>query len=880
MYARQLRALAVRLAGLFGREKRDRELAAELESHLQMHIDDNVQAGMTLEEARRQALVKLGGMEPTKEEYRRQRGLPMLEDLWKDLRYGARGLLRQPAFTLVAVLTLALGIGANTAIFSVINAVLLKPLPVPEPDRLVILYETFKPSGVTAVSVPNLRDWQQQNTVFDGMAAYEEGTFNLESGASAQRLRGLRVEANYFDVLNVKPELGRTFLKGEDEAGSERVVLLSDALWRNQFAADPGILNKTIPLNGQKYTVIGVLPPALSAISRAQVWSPLVFPEGEKTARGSRDYFAIGRLKQGVSPEQAKEEMSVIAARLEQQYPDVQTGRGMGFSKYEEEIVGDVRQPLLMLMGAVVFVLLIACTNVANLLLARAAGRQREIALRMALGAGRLRLLRQFITEGVLLAVVGGAVGVATAWLGLDLLSKLAFAFLPRSNEIKLDLRVLGLTLLVSIVTGIIFGIAPALQALKADVQGALKDGGKGSAQGFGGNWMRNTLVVTEIAAAFILLIGAGLLVKSFVKLRSVDPGLKPENVLTARMSLAVERYKDADAIRRFHRQVLERVAALPGVESAGLTSHLSVEQYGTNGFMRVEGKTYPPNHEPLVELRVVSPDYFRALGIPLLRGRMFDDHDTWDSPPGVLINETMARTIWPGEDPVGKRVWGKPVLQDWVPVIGVVADVKNMGLTQAPSPEFYFNYTRAGEGLLRNMTLAVRSRLEPAALGSSVQREVQAIDPGQPIYAVRTMQSVLDNTVANRRLNVTLLGILAALSLVLAIVGIYGVMSYTVMRQTREIGIRIALGAQKTDIHKLVLGRGATLAAAGVLIGLAASFWLMRLMAGLLFNVSTTDPVTFGCIAALLFTVALIACYVPARRAVKVDPMIALRYE
>jgi putative ABC transport system permease protein len=470
-------------------------------------------------------------------------------------------------------------------------------------------------------------------------------------------------------------------------------------------------------------------------------------------------------------------------------------------------------------------------------------------------------------------------VGGVTAWLGLDLLGRLAFAFLPRSSEIRLDLRVLGFTLLVSLLTGVVFGLAPAAQALKTDMQAALKDGGKGSAQGFGGNWTRNALVVTEIAAAFVLLIGAGLLMKSYARLQSVDPGVKPEHVLTAKLSLAPERYADADALRSFQGRLLERVAAVPGVESAGLTSHLPVEEYGTNGNVRVEGKTYAPNQEPLVELRVVSPDYFRAMGVPLVRGRVFDERDTKDSPVGVVVNETMARTVWPGEDPVGKRVWGRPIVSDWVPVVGVVADVKNVGLTRPAVPEFYFNYTRGAEGL-RNMTLAVRSRLEPGVLAAAVRREVQSVDPAQPVYDVRTMQAVLDGTVTDRRLNMTLLGVLAALSLALAVIGIYGVMSYNVARHTREIGIRLALGAQKTHIHKLILGRGAALTLAGVLIGLGLALGLTRLMSGLLFGVSTTDPATFGGIAAVLFAVALVACYVPARRAVKVDPLIALRYE
>ncbi|HYY98402.1 MAG TPA: ABC transporter permease [Pyrinomonadaceae bacterium] len=880
MRAGGLRALVVRLGGLSGRVRRDREMADELESHLRMQIDDNLRAGMSPAEARRRALVKLGGAAQALEECRRRRGFPVIEDFWKDLRYGARGLLRQPGFTLVAALTLALGIGANTALFSVINAVLLRPLPFAEHERVVSLFETYKPSGESAVSVPNLLDWRRQSTAFEGMAAYEDAAFNLDRGDGAQRLRGMKVEANYFDVLGARPRLGRAFLKGEDEAGRDSVAVLSDSLWREGFGADPGVVGKTVPLNGQKYTVVGVMPPALSAVTRAQVWTPLVFPEGERSARGGHDYYAVGRLKPGVSPEQARQELSVIAARLEQQYPGAQAGRGAGLREYREELVGDVRRPLLMLMGAVLFVLLIACTNVANLLLARAAGRHRETALRVALGAGRLRLVRQFMTEGLLLSVLGGAVGVATAWLGLDLLSKLAFEFLPRSSEIRLDLRVLGFTLLVCVLTGLVFGVAPAAQALKTDVQEALKDGGKGSAVGSGGAWMRNALAVTQIAAAFVLLIGAGLLVKSFARLRSVDSGLKPENVLTARFSLTEERYRDAETARRFYREVLERVAALPGVEAAGVTSHLSVEEYGTNGFVEVEGKSYPPNGEPLVELRIVSPDYFRAVGVRLVRGSLFDEREAKDAPPGVVVNETMARAVWPGEDPLGKRVAGRPVWPGFVAVVGVVSDVKNMGLTRPTTPEFYFDYTRANEGMLRNMTLAVRSRLDAASLAAGLRREAQSVDPGQPVYDVRTMQSVLDDTVSDRRLNMTLLGVLAALSLALAVVGVYGVMSYNVTRHTREIGIRLALGAQRADIHRLVLGRGAALALAGVLSGLAAALGLTRMMSGLLFDVSATDPATFGGIAALLFAAALVACYVPARRAVKVDPLIALRYE
>ncbi|MDQ3917106.1 MAG: ABC transporter permease, partial [Acidobacteriota bacterium] len=531
--------------------------------------------------------------------------------LWQDLRFGARVLFRQPAFTLVATLTLALGIGANTAIFSVVNAVLLSPLPFPEQDRIVDLFETFSPGGFGNLSVPNLRDWQRENTTLENIAAYAPGTFNLQAGDAPQRLSGLRVGANYFDVFGLRPQLGRTFQSGDDEAGRDRVVVISDSLWRNSFGADANIVGKSIPLNGESYTVVGVMPRSLSTLTRTQLWSPLVFTEDEKAKRDSHWLLAIGRLKEGVTLEQAQAELSAIAARIERAYPDAQTGRGALVRRYEDRVVGGVRRPLLVLMAAVAFLLLIACANVANLLLARAAGRQREIAVRVAVGAGRLRLVRQFVTEGVLLACAGGAVGVAAAWLGLDLLGRVAFAFVPRSGEIRLDLRVLAFTLLVSVLTGAVFGVAPAAQAFRTNVQEALKDGGGSTSAGLGSAGLRSALVVAEIAAAFVLLVGAGLLIKSFERLRSVDPGIKPDNVLTAKMALPAEKYKDNDARVRFHHEVLERVARLPGVETAAITSHLAVEEFGTNGNVRVEGKTYPKNQEPLVESRVVSPDYF-----------------------------------------------------------------------------------------------------------------------------------------------------------------------------------------------------------------------------------------------------------------------------
>jgi putative ABC transport system permease protein len=798
--------------------------------------------------------------------------------LWQDLRFGARVLLRRPAFTLVAVLTLALGIGANTAIFSVINAVLLSPLPFPDQERLVDLYETFRPDGFGTLSVPNLRDWQRENRTFEGIAGYAGGTFNLQGGDAPQRLQGLRVEANYFDVLGLRPQIGRTFLQGEDEAGRDRVVVISDALWRSGFGADAGIVGKSLPLNGESYTVVGVMPPSVDTLSRTQLWSPLVFTDKEKAERNEHWVSVIGRLKEGVTREQAQADLATIAARLEREYPDAQTGRGATVRSYEDRVVGGVRQPLLVLMAAVLFVLLIACANVANLLLARSAARQREIAVRVAVGAGRLRLVRQFVTEGVLLSVAGGAVGVGAAWLGLDLLGKIAFAFVPRSGEIRLDLRVLCFTLLVSVVTGIVFGVAPAAQAFGTDVQGALKEGGSPRA-GLGGAGLRSALVVAEIAAAFVLLVGAGLLIKSFARLQSVDPGVRPENVLTAKLSLPEERYKDDEARARFHRELIERVSSLPGVEAAAVTSRLAVQEFGTNGNVPVEGKSYPKNQEPHVEKRVVSPDYFRALGVTVLRGRSLDARDTKDAPPVAVINEAMARAVWGDEDPVGKRVFGPPG-DPWVTVVGVVSDVRNLGLARPPAPELYLSYQQSLMPLPQSVTLVVRSRLDPAALTAAVRREAQSLDPAQPLYNVQTMQAVLDSTVSDRRLNVTLLGTLAALSLVLAVVGIYGVMSYTVTQHTREIGVRMALGARGRDILRLVVGRGMLLAAFGVAAGLAGSLALTRFIAAMLFDVQATDAATFAAITALLAGVALLACLIPALRAARVDPMIALRHE
>jgi putative ABC transport system permease protein len=798
-----------------------------------------------------------------------------MRNFLQDLRYGMRIMVKRPGFTLIAALTLALGIGANTAIFSAVNAVLLKPLPFPESQQLLDLSETFKPNGYGSVSVPTFEDWKSQNTVFAGTSAYSSTSFNLQGNDTPQRIPGLNVSANYFDVLGIKPALGRAFLPGEDVAGNEHVVVISDDLWRRNFAANPNIVNQTIPVNGQQYTVVGVMPQELSALYRTvQMWSPLVFPETDRLDRGNHKYLVIGRLKSGVTLTQAQEQMNTIAQRLEAQYKN---GRGIKLQRIEDLWVANVRSTLLMMMVAVGFVLLIACTNVANLLLARATVRRREISIRIALGAGRHRLVQQFLAEGLLLSVLGGGLGIALAWWSMGVLGKIAFPFLPRSQEIRIDARVLLFTLAVAVLTSVIFGVIPSLQAGKTDVQTTLKEGGNTVSESFVGGWLRQLLVVIEVAAAVVLLIGAGLMIRSVLAIREVQPGLQPQNLLTAKLTLPTDKYKDAESAIRFYQQVLERVKNLPGVESAALISHLPIEERGFNGNISVADKTYPPNEGPLVEYRVISDDYFRTAGIPLLRGRVFSKHEGDDTRAVVVINDAMAKQVWPGEDPIGKQITDDPKAT----VIGVVGNVKNWGLLQQPVPEMYAPYAMKDfwPDMRWNLRLLVRTTMDSNTIAAAVRREVQAVDPAQPIYSVQGMSLVIENTVRDKSMNTTLLSVFAGVSLLLALIGVYGVMSYTVAQHTREIGIRMALGAQPAAILKLILGRGLALVSIGVGIGVAASFALTRFIESLLFGVTPTDPLTFAMIVVLLGLVALLACLIPATRALRVDPIVVLRH-
>ena len=805
-----------------------------------------------------------------------------METLWQDLRYGTRMLIKQPSFTVVAIMTLALGIGANSAIFSVVNAVLLRPLALSQPDQLVNLYETL-PQGAGAlgsVSTPNLFDWREQNDVLTGIAAFTGTDFSLQGTDSPQRINGAGVSPNFFDLLGVAPLMGRGFVNGEDQPGSNHVVVISEQLWRRNFGADPQIVGKDITLSGENFTVVGVMPSGFRLPSRmigaADAWVPLVFSQNQLANRGSHWLATFGRLKPGVSLQQAQEQMSVIGSRLEQQYPNQQQGRNIKLISMQEDAVQWVRPALLVLLGAVGFVLLIACTNVANLLLARAAGRRREIAIRTALGAGRGRLVRQFLTESVLLSTAGGLLGLLMARWGVDGLVALAAGILPRAGEVGLDGRVVAFTLGISVLTGLIFGLAPALQVSRTDVQDALKEGGN-AGNSPRRNWLRGALVVVEVSSAIVLLISAGLLIHSFMRLQQVESGLRPENVLTCKITLPLAKYPTPDSMANFYQQVFDRVSSLPGVQAAGATNMLPIQQTGTNGEITIEGHAPDPSgHGPLVEYRFATPDYFRAMGIPLVAGRFFNAQDQQNSEAVLIVNQTFARKLLPDEDPLGKRVLNFG--PNGARIIGVVGDVKQSGLISSIRPELFLPYT---QGLwARTMSVVVRAASDPAKLTAQVREAVQEVDPNQPVYGVQTMEAVIAGSLASQRLNMVLLGIFAAVALILALIGIYSVMSYTVTQSTREIGIRMALGAQATDVLKLVVGHGLVLTLIGVVLGVGAAFALTRLMSSLLYGVTATDPLTFVAVPAILVLVAVVSCYVPARRATKVDPLIALRYE
>ena len=807
-----------------------------------------------------------------------------MESLLQDVRYSVRALIAKPGFAAVAVITLALGIGATTAIFSVVNSVLIRPLPYAEAERITSIGPVFqdKGQGPGYNSYPNFADWRDQSRSFERMAAYRSRGVVVTGGGEAERIDGARVSSDFFSTLRVQPLLGRTFTAEEEKPGSPLSVVISYRLWQRRAGGDPNILEQSLTLDGRSYTIIGVMPDGFEfpLLGEMDLWTSVSLDGQSLQERGAQMYGVIARLKPDVGLEQAQADISTIVGRLAAQYHEQNKEMPVAVVGLQEQMVQSVRPALLILLGAVGFVLLIACANVANLLLVRASLREKEMAIRAALGASRARLIRQLLTESLILALAGAAVGLLLALWGIDLLVAAGPDNIPRLNEIRIDSYALIFTTCVTVLTGLTFGLMPALENSKLDLNRSLKEGARSSSASRGR--LRKALVVSEVALALVLLVGAGLLVKSFYRLQQVDPGFNPEGVLTLRVALPPARYSEDDRIIAFYDEALGRIKRLPGVESAASVSFSPLSN--ATFFIGFTAEGWPPrapSELPSAQFRLASPDYFAAMRIPITRGRGLTEEDRKQSSPVAVINAEMARRYFAGEEPVGKRLSLQESLGEsepaWREVVGVIGDVKQFGLDDEVRPEIYVPYAQQPTN---SMTIVVRAAVDPATLAGAVKDEIKAIDKDQPVHSVATLESYVDRSVAGRRFSTVLLMAFGALALVLAAVGVYGVMSYTVAERTREIGIRVALGAERRHILRLVVGQASVLLGAGLATGLAGAFALTRVMEGLLFGVSATDTVIFMTVPIALAAIALLASYIPALRAAKVDPMIALRYE
>ena len=877
---RQMRAWLVRIGGLFGRSRRDREFAEELKSHLQLHTEDGIRSGLTPAEARRAAIIKLGGIEPTKERHRDRRSVPLLEALARDLAYSARMVRRNPGFTATVVLTLGLGIGATTAIFTIVNAVLLRPLPYPEPDRLVYIAMSFGEPGDHIFSYTmDYPAWKNHSRTLSQIAGYMAFRANFTGGSEAERITGGFATMSLFPLLGVRPALGRTFLPEEDRPGGPPVAILSHAFWKRRFGGDPSVIGKALTLDANTYTVVGVLPATFLVPDQHEsdydLWVPFAMSETGKAKEILLQ--VVGRLKPGVGINAARSELEPLMQQFRRG-----PKRSVVVSDWHERVAGSARRSLLIFLCAVSFVLLIACVNVANLLLSRAAARDKEMAVRRALGAGKGRVLRQLLTESMLLGLLGGAVGLTLAFWGKILLVALISRNLPALDPIHLDYRVLAFNLALGLLTGVAFGLAPALQASKVQLNESLKEAGRSAADGRSGRRLRNLLVVFEVALAMVLLCGAGLLLKSFLRLRGIDPGFRSDRVLTLNVTLTPSQYPKPLGRTRFFQQAIERIGVLPGVQAVGAGSSLPLGDWSmTVTGLSIEGK---PDVEDRVSLVMVSPDYLRTLGIPLVQGRYFGDSDREGSPSVVILNESFARRFFPGENCLGRRIQNPGRETDWMTIVGVVRDIHPRPEVPA-APEIYVSYLQAEQVNLRmqmgsEMYLAIRTAGDPMSLAAAVRSQIALIDRSQPVHDVKTLDERRAGSLAPRRVNMLLVVTFAALALILGSIGIYGVMSYSVGRRTHEIGIRMALGARQGQILGMVLGNGMRLIAAGVAFGLLASTGLTRLIASELWGVSATDPWTFAAVVTVLAASGLAACLLPAWRAARVDPTRALRYE
>lgn len=869
------------------RSRAENEMDAELRFHVDAYAQDLIRYGAAPEEALRRARVEFGGVQSAKENCRDARGANIVESFFQDLRYGARSMRRSPGFTAVAVIALALGIGANAAVFSVVNAVLLRPLAYKDPERLVtVMHNVDNP-----VAVANYIDWRDESQSFETMAAADFWTPNLTGTDTPEHLWGLQVTQNMFPMLGVAPMMGRWFAVGEDTKGADHEVILSARLWKRRFNSDPNILGKTITLNGEAYAIVGIMPAEFKFApfwaTHAELWVPNTL-EDRIQNRDGNSLRIFARLKPGVTVAQAQAEIKTITARLEKLYPG--TNRAVTVTPLRTMVVGDIETPLLIFLGAVGFVLLIACANVAHMLLARSAARQKEIAVRTALGAGKMRLIRQFLTENLLLAAIGGGAGLLLAIWGTRALVALSPANIPRLDSVTIDGRVVLFLIGVTVLTSVVFGLLPAMNASAVNLSDTLKESGRGTSEGMRRNRFRNFLVASEFALALMLLIGAGLMIRSFYALQSVDSGFNPHNVLSMVVSVAGSKEADPGHRAVFYPQLLDRLRSLPGVEAAGGINHLPLAGDMWGWSFKIEGRPKPlPGEAPSGVYRMVTPGYFQAMRLPLLRGRDITAEDTASAPGVVIINERAAARYWPSEDAIGKRISftsDKVTGPNWLTVVGIAKNAKQNNWTAKPQPEVYLAAFQ--NQLLMNdpsshfayITLVVRTAGDPGPMSAAVKDTVWSFDRNLPISEVLTMDGVVADATAEPRFEMLLLGMFAIVALALAAVGIYGVMSYSVTRRTHEIGIRVSLGASRANILLLVVKQGMILALIGSSVGIAGALLLSRLMTKLLYGVRPNDPITFATVATILMMVALLASYIPARRAMRVDPMVALRHE
>ncbi|HEY1946685.1 MAG TPA: ABC transporter permease [Bryobacteraceae bacterium] len=881
-----MRRFLARLANLFRVQSAESEMSREIGAHLALLQEDFERRGLSSYEAKLAARRAYGGVEQAKELHREARSFLWMEQWFKDARHGMRNLLRTPGFTVVSILTLALGIGANTAIFSVVNAVLLRPLAYKDADRLVtLLHDSTNP-----VAVANYIDWRAQSQSVEAMAAAEYWSPDFTGKEMPEHLTGLRLTQNMLPMLGVSPLVGRVFANGEDQTGADHEVMLSYRLWQRRFSGNANVLGKQITLNGEGYTVVGVMPPAFQFApfwaTRAELWAPLAF--GDRIhQRGGNSLRVFARLKPGVTLATIRAEMATITARLEHQYPG--TNRGLVVTPLKENVVGKIKTPLLMVLGAVGFVLLIACANVAHMLLARTADRQKEIAVRLALGAGQARVMAQFLTENLLLAMAGAAAGLLLALWGTKALVQLSPAYIPRVEMVGVDAKVAMFLLGITLLTAVVFGLAPAMQAATGNLTSALKEGGRGGTDGVRSNRWRSFLVASEFALAFMLLIGAGLMIRSFVALQGVDPGFDPHHVLSMIVSVAGSKEAAPGGRAVFYRQLLQQLRRLPGVQSAAGINHLPLAGDLWGWDFEIEGRPKPrPGDSPHAFYRVAMPGYFETMRLPLLQGRTISESDDVRAPDVVVINQRAAHEYWPGENPIGKRITFNPNtnLPMWATVIGVAANEKQDNWAAKPYPVVYLSalqnsdFLGASNSHVAYITLVLRTNGNPADLAAAVKHTVWSFDRNLPVSEVLTMDRVVADATAQPRFEMLLLGMFAAVALVLAAIGVYGVMNYSVSRRRREIGIRISLGASRTAVLRMVMQQGMLQVLAGAVAGIAGALLLSKLIAKMLYGVQPADPVTFGGVAVVLGLAALLAVCIPARRATRIDPMVALRNE